>query len=95
MLLSLTNQVFVYIDILTVYKLTGEWGRLPDNDLIIGIILTVGSCIYLLLWSVSLSTMREIVHLQIGQCGNQISSKVCDSKTVILISPTFSHTSII
>ena len=24
--------------------------------------------------------MREIVHLQAGQCGNQIGAKVCDHK---------------
>ena len=46
----------------------------------------------LLSWSPSLSLclsrMREIVHLQAGQCGNQIGSKVCWSsagKTVNII----------
>lgn len=86
------NKMLIYLLIaksdykmLTAYKLTGEWGRLPDNDLIIGIIHTAGSHSYLLVRSVSLITMREIVHLQIGQCGNQISSKVCASNIVILI----------
>ena len=29
--------------------------------------------------------MREIVHLQAGQCGNQIGAKVCKNHIVIAI----------
>lgn len=29
--------------------------------------------------------MREIVHIQAGQCGNQIGAKVSDTKTILLL----------
>lgn len=57
------------------------YGWLPLNDVSIGITHTVGtsdsrSRLFLLFQLALFIIMREIVHLQIGQCGNQIGSKV-------------------
>lgn len=38
----------------------------------------------LLVFYLSYTTMREIVHIQAGQCGNQIGAKVCAVRITLL-----------